>query len=487
MFKRIGIGCCLILCAAGSLNAYAQQRVVSLDEVSRLALDNNFDIQLVKYDIRISRQGIDAAKSAYDTLLEASLGYGNDKSAHNSTLLSDETTSRDAAVSLARTLPSGTTVTVEHAASRTRQDPATSVTYNPVHEASVGVTVSQDLGRNFFGLQDRGAVRVAMKDVAGAEYVSFDKIEQALADVQKSYWVLVLNEEIYTMQQEFLDQSKRLYEIDQERITHGLIEEPQLLGSEANYQQQWSAVLAARDELKASENVLRLELNLSRDRDAGLAPAERFHPQEPVLSLDDSLAKALANRRDYQAAMNEISRRDILLVMKKNLLWPQINLEASWAQNGLDDSYGGAIAAVFHEDHTDLSAELSVSGSLENRAARSEMTQAQFARARALLELKYLERRIMIEIVDSIRRCDIAYQRYESLNTAADLQTRKARAQEEIFRRGRSDSDTVIRYQEDAIAARLQAAQAAYAYYTAMIDLQRSEGALLPRYWDGQI
>ena len=487
MFKKLLCAAAVLLCALAPDSVLAGQRILSLEEVCRLALENNFDIQLIKYDIQISRQDIETAQSVYDALLKAELEYHDDKSAKNSTLLAGRSTSRQASASVSKKFPSGTTVTLEHAASRDWDDPAVSSVYNPGYDTSMGITVEQELGRNFFGLQDRGNVSVAVKDVEQARFLSLDKIEQTLSDVQKSYWSLVLAEDIYTLQQEFLDQAKRLYEIDQDRITHGLIEEPQLLGSEANYQQRWSDVLAAKDGLKTRENILKLQLNIGTERGAGLKPSEKFQADRQEVFLEESLKRAFKYRRDYQDALAEIARRDILVSMKKNMMWPEINLEASFTRNGLDDSYTAAADKIFNEDHPEFSTVLSVSTSLEKRDSKAEMKRAEFEKAKALLEFKNLERKIAIEIVDKIRKCEIFYERLVSLKKAADLQTRKALKQEEIFRQGRSDSDTVIRYQDDALAARVQAANAAYDYYAARIDLKRSEGTLLGTYWKEQL
>lgn len=489
MYKRIFMisFISLFVTAVSSAQNDAGVKQLFLEEVSALALQNNFDIQLTKYDIQISRQDIDIARSVYDSIFTAEAEYTDDKSAKNSTLLADHSTSRDFSVGVSKSFSSGTEVSVEHVNSRGWRIPASNVTYNPDYNSSVSLTVEQDLGKNFFGLQGRGNVKVAMKDVENATHLSLDKIEQTLADVQKSYWALVRAEDLYEIEQEFLEQAKRLHEIDKERIKHGLIEKPQLLGSEANYHERWGEISVAKNNLKTRENILKLQLNISEERGVVLMPAEEFQLEKAGVSLKQSLENAFKFRRDYKKAMNEIKRRDILLSMKKNGLWPEINLEASFTRNGLDDGYGGSAGKIIDEDNPEFFTSLSVSVPLENRDAKAKLKQAEFEKAKALLDAKYLERKIAIEIVDQARECEIFYERLVSLKKAADLQTQKAAAQEKIFNQGRSDSDVVIRYQEDALAARVRAVNAFYEYYEALIDLKKKEGSLLVEHWDGEI
>jgi len=476
------LGCCSSLWAE---EIRPQAREISLDEASRLALINNFDIQLTKYDIQISRQGLDSAKSIYDTILDAALEYDNNQLASNSTLAASESDNRDYLLGLTKKLPTGTTLSVDQGSGR-GWTTSSAVIMNPAYESSFGVTIEQELGRNFFGRQDRGSVKVAMKDVQNAEFVSLDKIEATLAVVQKSYWNLVLMHQVDEIRQEMLEQARRLYEVDQERIKHGLIETPDLLGSEANYQTRLSDLVLSRDVLSASGNLLKLQLNVDPD-DVELTPASVFELTAPSATVLDALKLAYENRRDYQAAMNEIERRDILVVMKKDAALPELNLKASLKRNGIDDDFEGSVNKVSEEDNPEFFAGLSFSMPLENREAGAAFKEAEYAKAKALLNAKYLERKIAIEIQDQVRSCSAAYERLELLQKAAELQTKKALEQERIFKQGRSSSDTVIRYQEDALFARIEAAQAFYAYYASLIELKRRQGTLLKEYWDGAI
>lgn len=486
MFRNIIIS--IILSCSTLTSAFCQEesvvRKISLAEVSKLALENNFDIQLTKYDIQISRYDIEDARSIYDVIFSASASYAADDSTKNSTLLSDRVTSRAFSAALSKKFSTGTEISVMHGSDRAWGSSPSSIFYNPAYDSAASVTVSQDLGKNFFGLQDRGDVKVTMKDVENATFLSFDKIEQSLSDALKAYWGLVLAQELYDIEREFLAQAKRLYDIDRERIEHGLIEKPQLLGSEANYQERLGDLLLAENNLKAKENVLRLQLNIDQTDRMRLQPNDEFQFVKVETVLKDALKNAFEFRRDYLRAMNEIERRDILLSIKKNGLWPEINLEATFSRNGLDDSYGGATRKIGDENNKEILTLLSVSMPIENRQARAASRQAELQKAKALLDAKYLERRIAIEVIDQVRQCEALYERLAAIMRAADLQTQKASEQEKIFRRGRSDSDTVIRYQEDALSARKRAANAFFDYYAALIDLRKKEGTLLEEHWD---
>ena len=98
------------------------------------------------------------------------------------------------------------------------------------------------------------------------------------------------------------------------------------------------------------------------------------------------------------------------------------------------------------------------------------------------MELKLVERKITIEIIDQIRDCNI-YKEFalNSINVAA-LQTRKLEEEEKRFNLGRSNTDTLIRYQEDVINAQQASASAQYQFHSSLVDLDHKKGILLGAY-----
>ena len=66
--------------------------------------------------------------------------------------------------------------------------------------------IEQDLGKNFFGIKDRGDVKVVLIDIESAEYTTLDKIETSIAEVQKAYWDLVLEKELVKVEEEMVDE-----------------------------------------------------------------------------------------------------------------------------------------------------------------------------------------------------------------------------------------------------------------------------------------
>ena len=458
---------------------------LSLEETTELALLNNFDIQLTKYDTWIARTDKNVAESIYDTILEAEVKYRNDQSKQASTIAGTKVVNNDYDLGASKKLPTGTTVSADMTNNRLSTDSA--FTSSPLtHDSTLGVTIEQELGKNFFGILDRGNVKIALIDIENTEYTSLDKIEESVARVQNAYWDLVLEKELVKIQEAMVDEAKKLYDLHQDKLKDGLVEIPEAIASEAHYKSRKNNLLLVQNRVQAKANVLKLLLNI--EEDVEIEPTEKFELSgNGKETLVEALKKAFEHRQDYQKARNEIRSRDIQLIMKRNSLWPQINLTATLEHNGLGDHFKQAVTQISDENNPDFAAGLKVTFPLENREAKGRLKAAELEKAKALLELKLLERQISVEIADQVRDCNVFMEIAANSQEIASLQAQKLEGEVERFGYGRSNTDTVIRFQEDLVLARSVVAEAIRRYQGALIDLSRKEGTLLKKYWEGEI
>lgn len=455
---------------------------LSLEDVTRLALQNNFDIQLARYDAQIARTKQGEAESIYDTIFNAEVKYFDNQKARTTTILGTKNLENDYNLNLSKKLPTGTTVDIDMTNAR---DWSNSIfaTINPSHDSALGVTLGQALGKNFFGVQDRGTVKLTKLDIKNSRYTSLEKIEGSVADVQKAYWDLVLHRERLRVEQRMSEQAKKLFDDHTEKARDGLVETPELLASEANYRKRINEFLLAENDVATKENILRLLLNISDDA-AAITPAQNLSVPENTEDISRSLNLAFTNRQDYRKVKNDIEARDIKLAMGRNNLWPEINLEASFARNGIGDHFNDAVKNITQEDNPESFVGVNISFPLENTKARSQWSAAKAEKARALVHFKLVERTIAVGIADQVRTCNVLKTLAVNSAEIAQLQAKKLEAEEKRFEFGRSNTDTIIRFQEDAIQAEWKALQDKFNFLSAQIDLRVKESSLLNQYWN---
>ena len=453
---------------------------LSLEELSELALSNNFDIQLAKFDAQIKGTDLEREQAIFDTLIEAEIKYKDDQLKRSSSILGTRQLTNQYNIGATKKTSTGTTIAADFNNERSWTDSSFATT-NPAHESKIALGITQELGKNFFGLNDRNTIEITKLDIANSEYTSLDEIEVSLSTAQKAYFRLVLAQKSLEIKKEILEKAQDLYNLHKGKIEDGLTEMPEVLAAEANLKQRQSDILIAESELEFNVNYLKYLLNLDDDSPK-ILPSDDFNIVVDKSSLEDSLRNSFVYRRDYAVAKNEVKSKNLNLVMKENDMWPEINLEASLAKNGIESSFSGAMSDMASEDNPEYYVGLKLSVPLENRYAKSQFDKAKLEKARAIVDMKKIERLILTELVDSVRDCNVLRKRASIQNDIAGIQDNKLKEEEKRFKFGRSNTDTIIRFQEDSLNAKLLAAQAAYDYHISLIDLSLSENTLLDKY-----
>ncbi len=467
--------------------ALDNNRVVelSLKDVSRLALKNNLDIQIVKLDYYISRCNLDKTKSIFDSLLKMSAEYTKDKSAKNSVFSGNEEKIRGYNLDLTKKLPTGTALGLRAGYKREKTD-SSYVLYNPSLESSASVSITQELGRNFFGILDRNRVKITQLDVKNSELSSLSSIELYLAEIQKAYWLLALAYKKLEISRGVFREAEKLYNIYKNKLKTGLVEEPDLLAAQANMNLRKSGVL---DALMALANTKRNLLFLLNEPDINIDIKVKDDLGKNIgfVNLFDCLNTAVKFRRDYQQAKRDVEINRIFLKMKRNSLWPQIDLKASFAKNGISSDYKDSWQAVSSEGNSYFSVGLKLVFPLENRRAKAEYSQQKLKKAQSLLMLKKTEKQVFLDINNQVMYINTLVNRINTQRNIVNLQKRKLEAEKKRLKYGRSSSDIIIRYEDDLLNSKLLLVNLLYDYQCALIDLEVKENSLLKRYWRGAL
>jgi len=448
---------------------------LSLDNVIALAVKNNIDVKIAKYDALISSTDIDRERSVFDTVLSVDADYSVDKLMRSSTISGSKEVVTDYNAGLTKMIPSGTTLGLDFTNVRSKSDSAFAA-LNPSYEPKVEFSLVQELARNAFGIIDRGNVTAAQLEYAGASFTSLEHIEDAIGEAEKRYWDLVFASDEKALRQDALKAAEDLYDINKGRLDKGLVEDVELVASEANLAKRRTDLIIAQNNIDRAVNALKLAINDSSD--LYIMPADMLKLSGGNISFDEALKTAVKNRRDYNIARTAVKERDLKVKMRSNARWPQIDMDATFAVNGIDKKYVDSLNKI-STDKYEYGVGFAFSYPLENREAASRHSRAVFEKAKALLELEKAERRIVREIDDAVKRVKVYGIKADEYNKISGLQEMKLGEERKRFNYGRSDSDTVIRFQDDLIEARISAKAALLEYNYALIDMKLTEDTLL--------
>ena len=449
---------------------------LSRNEAMKLAVDHNLDIKLAKIDAEYHKTSIESSKSVFDILIEAGAHYTDDELNSASSFLGNKSTAADYNFGISKKLPTGTTLEADLSHYRNYSD-SDFVTINPSHESSAKVTIRQSVGKNFFGLEDRGNIKISSINSEQVNLESLDRIETTLANCEIAYWNLVYTYKSTAINHNMLMRAEHLYKIYQDRFERGIAESPDVYASEANVNISNINYEIAQNSILNASNFLKVNLNI--DSQEAIKPNETL--VTPYLKADyiEHLKDAVAKRRDYRAALKNVEAQNINVVIKKNNLWPEIDLVATYERNGIDSDGQQSLKDIADEDNSEYYLGVDVSMFLENREARTEKKQALLMQKKALISLKKLELKIASELDRRVRAVNIDAEKIRRWEEIVRLQTEKLTAEEEMVKYGRSSSDILIRYQNDLLNAQMSLAASYLEYRISRIELELAKNNIL--------
>jgi outer membrane protein TolC len=274
-----------------------------------------------------------------------------------------------------------------------------------------------------------------------------------------------------------LNRAQHLYEIYQDRFDRGIAEEPDLYASEANVGISKITCEVAENRILNASNLLKVYLNV--DTQESLKPIDALEAPYADADYIEHLKDAIAKRRDYRAALKNVEAQNVNLVIKKNNLWPEIDLVATYERNGIDREGKKSLENVADEDNSKYYLGVDVSMPLENRSARAQKKQAELLKKKALINLKKLELEIASELDERVRQVNLDAERIRKWEKIVKLQSQKLDSEEEMVKYGRSSSDILVRYQNDLLDAQMSLVGAYLDYRLSRIKLELAKNSIL--------
>ncbi len=454
---------------------------ISIADVTRLALENSLDIQIARIDVYKERTSLGKAKSIFDTFVNSGASYKDDKKKSATTLSRTKTATNEYSLGVEKKLPTGSSLKIDTEHSLIDANSSSSA-INNYNESSFKFSLNQSLGKNFFGLTDRSNIKITKINIDNAEYSSLDEIENTLYKAQAAYWNIVLKEEELNIKSDMLKEAEKLYSVYKENYERGTAEKGDLFAVEANMRARKNEVLIARLEKEIAKNNLLFLLN-EEDTHIQLEPLDSLITTLYCVDVYETLREAVLHRRDYKIIKNKIESQNIDIKTKKNALWPEIDLEASFLKNGLASNYQDSWNETVDRNNYEFFTGITFRIPLGNRSAKADLEKAKLNKEQLLLFLKRTERLILKEINNKVKEVNSLKNQVELLTSISELQKNKLKEEMKHLGYGRSNSDTIIRYEEDLLQASLNLASSSFKYRVSLIDLDLAKNTLLNKYW----
>ena len=470
---------------------------ITRDEAIQMALQNNPELAVSRYDPAIGDAQVAAARGAYMPTLQSAMRRNSDEQPPTN-LFSGESGVKtelwSSNVQLNQLLPwGGGTYSAGLDASRTATNSIFN-SLNPQLVAGLSFGYSQPFLRDFKIDQYRAQLDTSQRNRSIAGTRLRESTVTTGADAERGYWALVSARALVDVQQRSLDLALELERNNRARVDVGQSPPLDLVAARAEVAQRQENLIIARTAALTTEDTLRtLILDPKRDDywTVHLEPADRVPTVAPMPDVDAAVRRALGERTDLSRARTEVQISDTAVALSKSQTLPDLRVQANYLGNGAggtrlireggfpgtvvgsqSTSFGSTLGQVFSGDFPTWTLGLQFSYPLGNSTQQANLARSKIERDQAAARVRSDELIAVREVRQAAIRLEQNRQRIETTKLARELAEQRLDAEQKRFEVGMSTSFLVIQAQRDLAIARNSELQALLDYQLAAIAFE---------------
>ena len=488
--------------AGSSLRIAGDEIRLTLAEAVEIALTRNIALRSERYARERARLGIDQAMGIYDFGLSASVSAAEDENPAASNLDGAEIQKQKRnglSVGGSQLLPTGGVAGILWTNNRYETNSSFSL-LNPSFSTGVDFSLTQPILQGFGRQATDYGIEVARVGDQISQELFTAQIIQTVQRVENAYWLLIAARDQLRVAEESLRLAQELHDNNRIRVEVGTLAPLELVSSEAQIATREEEIIRARGTIGDAEDLLFFLLNIEQG-DAWsktIIPETDPEIEQPKVTVEESIATALATRTEIAAQELELKALEIDQAFYAQDLKPRLDLKATYGLNGLggdvllrDDEgnvigtlpggWDDAMDQVTGWDFPGWVVGLEFSVPLQNRSAKARKAIADVALEQGRLASEQLELQITTEVRAAVRNLETSRQQLESARVSLRLAERNLDAERKKFDNGLSTSFQVLEIQDDLSAAGSRVVAATTGYRRALVEYYRATGKLLER------
>jgi outer membrane protein len=462
-------------------------RPITLDEAVQMALKDNYDIQIIRYNVDIAEFDLRGSYGAYEPALNASANYSYDRSPgrrqNNNGVISfappQVTESDSYTAGIGGLAPSGLQYDLDGRLGHSQVTGPLDV------NANWALTLRQPILRNFWIDSARRDILLNKNRLKLSEWQLREQLINTIAQVENAYYDLIRARENIKVQRAALDSNNQLLRENKKRVEVGALAPLDEKQSEAEVAHAIATLLQTEQVYAVALNTLKnlITQDYSNWIPIVLDPVETLVAVPASPELPESWKLGLTLRPELQEAKLNIEGQNISIKYLKNQIWPQIDLTGSYGQLGVSERFRGGADQALDDRNPRYSVGAVLSIPLGGSwSARNALKAARKSSEQLLMEYKRLEQVIMVAIDNAIKLLRSQFQQVEAARQARLFAQDALSAEQKKYENGKSTSYEVLLKQRDLTSRRFEELAALADYNKALVGLAQSEGATLQRY-----
>jgi outer membrane protein TolC len=382
-----------------------------------------------------------------------------------------------------------------------------SADFNPATSATLGFTITQRLLQGFGIAVNSRQIQIAKNNREISDLTFKNQVITTVSAVINLYWDLVSFNDDVKARKQALAQAEKLYNDNRAQVEIGTLAPIEIVRAEAEVAARQQDLTITQTQVLQQETILKNVL--SRNGLASLAVADahiiptdriRIPDTEPILPVQDLIARALASRPELAQGRIQVANAQINLKGSRSALLPTLDAVVTLNNNALAGQvsalpvvpgrtrtnnpffiggYTSVLTQLFSRNFPDYSAGFNLNVPLRNRAAQADMINDQLTVRQGQLQLQRAENQVRVDVRNALIGLQQARARYQAAMKARVLQEQTLDAEEKKLALGASTIYNVILAQRDLATAQSLEVAAMNNYGKARVELDRATGQTL--------
>jgi outer membrane protein TolC len=397
--------------------------------------------------------------------------------------------------------------------------------FNPTTNASLSLTVSQNLLQGFGTNVNSRVIRVAKNQRRTSDLQFKQQVIATVSNVVGLYWDLVsFNESLNVYRQTFEIDTKQ-YNDNKRRAELGAIAPIDIIQAESEMKAAQGDVTTAELRVLQQETIIKSVITRAGFDNpliasAHVVPTDHFDIplQEAIRPVQDLISEAMAQRPEVEVSRVGLDNSRINLLGTKSELMPQLSAFVNLANNAqagqvntlpvpLTDAngnpitvngipqyfvrtpanvngfflggYGTVLQQLFNRDFPNYTAGFQLQMSLRNRSAQSDMITAELNLRQSQIQDKQLQNNIKMNVMNAAVALSQARSAYDTSVQARQLAEQTLAGTRRKYELGSSSFLDVLVVQRDTVARQQAEVTALNQYIRGRVSLETVTGRIL--------
>jgi outer membrane protein TolC len=450
---------------------------ISLEDVRRMAMQNNLEIRVDLLNPTIAQQSLSAEEAAFEALVRANGSYSRtdqpSATANNQVFGSGNETWR---LTPGLTLPlrTGGTIDLDVPMSQSTTDFPNGTppgVFNPSYSSDFTASISQPLMRGAGVETNTHRLRIASYNYQISQAQTKLDVIRVLADTERAYWRLYAAREDLEVRRKQYESAYAQLERARRQVQFGAAAEVEVVRAESGLADTVEGIITADNTVRDRQRTLKRVINqpgLEMDTETILVPATLPRPI-PYRLDPQQLAKTAINQRMEMLELElQILQDASSVAFARNGTLPLVALSYRYNVNGLGASPQDSFALLEKKHFEDHSLGLQVQVPVGNEAARSELRRALLIRMQDLANKDQRTLTVQQEVYSALDQLQTNWQRILAAQKRTLLNARLLDAEVRQF-------DQQLRTSTDVLVAQSNLASAQSAEIAAITDYQISQ------------